>query len=97
MYGFPLTIYLVVRVFGLDRNNLNASLWSTLLGMGELGMTIVMIIGYAVALIGIGCSSRAGANSIARTRKTGSPPTGYTVLSDTHSIPDSLLAYSAKA
>ncbi len=28
MYGFPLTIYLLVRVFGLDRNNLNANLWS---------------------------------------------------------------------
>jgi protein-S-isoprenylcysteine O-methyltransferase Ste14 len=54
MYGFPLTIYLSVRLFGLDRNNLNANLWSTLLGMGELGMMIAMIIGYALAFIGIG-------------------------------------------
>jgi protein-S-isoprenylcysteine O-methyltransferase Ste14 len=54
MYGFPLTIYLAVRLFGLDRNNLNASLWSTLLGMGELGMIIAMVIGYALAFIGIG-------------------------------------------
>lgn len=53
MYGFPLTIYLSVRLFGLDRNNLNANLWSTLLGMGELGMAIAMIIGYALAFIGI--------------------------------------------
>ena len=37
MYGFPLTIYLLVRFFHLDRNNLNANLWSTLLGMGETG------------------------------------------------------------
>ena len=54
MYGFPLTIYLMVRFFGLDRSNLNASLWSTLLGMGELGMMIAMVIGYAVAFVGIG-------------------------------------------
>jgi protein-S-isoprenylcysteine O-methyltransferase Ste14 len=54
MYGFPLTIYLSVRLFGLDRNNLNANLWSTLLGTGELGMMIAMIIGYALAFIGIG-------------------------------------------
>lgn len=54
MYGFPLTIYLMVRFFGLDRSNLNASLWSTLLGMGELGMMIAMVIGYALAFVGIG-------------------------------------------
>lgn len=54
MYGFPLTIYLSVRLFGLDRNNLNANLWSTLLGMGETGMMIAMLIGYALAFVGIG-------------------------------------------
>ncbi len=54
MYGFPLTIYLLVRFFGLDRSSLNASLWSTLLGMGELGMIIAMLIGYAIAFVGIG-------------------------------------------
>lgn len=54
MYGFPLTIYLSVRLFGLDRNNLNANLWSTLLGMGEAGMLIAMVIGYALAFVGIG-------------------------------------------
>lgn len=54
MYGFPLTIYLSVRLFGLDRSNLNANLWSTLVGMGELGMMIAMIIGYALAFVGIG-------------------------------------------
>ena len=54
MYGFPLTIYLLVRFFGLDSPNLNANLWSTLLGMGELGMMISMILGYGLLFIGIG-------------------------------------------
>ena len=54
MYGFPLTIYLLVRFSGLDRSTLNANLWSTLLGMGETGMLISMVIGYALLFIGIG-------------------------------------------
>jgi protein-S-isoprenylcysteine O-methyltransferase Ste14 len=54
MYGFPLTIYLLVRFFHLDRNNLNANLWSALLGMGETGMFISMLIGYALLFLGIG-------------------------------------------
>lgn len=54
MYGFPLTIYLLVRFFHLDRSNLNANLWSTLLGMGETGMMIAMLIGYALLFVGIG-------------------------------------------
>jgi len=54
MYGFPLTIYLLVRFFGLDQGNLNASLWSTLLGMGETGMMAAMILGYLLLFLGIG-------------------------------------------
>lgn len=54
MYGFPLTIYLLVRFFHLDRTNLNANLWSTLLGMGETGMMIAMLVGYALLFVGIG-------------------------------------------
>ncbi len=54
MYGFPLTIYLLVRFFGLDKSNLNANLWSTLLGIGETGMMISMLLGYAFLFIGIG-------------------------------------------
>ncbi len=54
MYGFPLTIYLLVRFFGLDRTELNASLWATLLGMGELGMMISMVVGYVLLFVGIG-------------------------------------------
>ena len=54
MYGFPLTIYLLVRFLHLDRNNLNANLWSTLLGMGETGMMISMLAGYLLLFVGIG-------------------------------------------
>jgi protein-S-isoprenylcysteine O-methyltransferase Ste14 len=54
MYGFPLTIYLLSRFFGLDRTDMNASLWSSLLGMGETGMMIAMLIGYAFVFLGIG-------------------------------------------
>jgi protein-S-isoprenylcysteine O-methyltransferase Ste14 len=54
MYGFPLTIYLLVRFFGLDQSDLSASLWSTLLGVGETGMLIAMLLGYALLFAGIG-------------------------------------------
>ncbi|HEY5616517.1 MAG TPA: isoprenylcysteine carboxylmethyltransferase family protein [Vicinamibacterales bacterium] len=54
MYGFPLTIYLLVRFFGIDRGNLNANLWSTLLGVGEAGMFISMLLGYGLVFLGIG-------------------------------------------
>lgn len=54
MYGFPLSIYLAVRFFGLDRSNLNASLWSTLFGFGELGMIVFMVPGYLLLFTGIG-------------------------------------------
>jgi len=54
MYGFPLTIYLLARFAGLDRTELNANLWSSLLGMGETGMMISMILGYTLLFIGIG-------------------------------------------
>tara|TARA_R110001592_G_scaffold148073_1_gene372683 strand:- start:20696 stop:21409 length:714 start_codon:yes stop_codon:yes gene_type:complete len=54
MYGFPLTIYLLVRYFGIDQTNLNANLWSTLLGFGETGMMISMILGYLILFAGIG-------------------------------------------
>ncbi len=54
MYGFPLTIYLLVRFFGLDRSYLNANLWSTLLGIGDTGMMISMIVGYVLLFVGFG-------------------------------------------
>lgn len=54
MYGFPLTIYLLARFGGLDRTGLNANLWSSLLGMGETGMIISMVLGYTLLFFGIG-------------------------------------------
>ena len=54
MYGFPLTIYILVRFFHIDRGYLSANLWSTLLGMGETGMLISMVIGYGLLFVGIG-------------------------------------------
>ena len=58
MYGFPLTVYLMVRFFGLDRAHLDANLWSTVLGMGELGMMIAMVLGYVLLFVGIGLFAR---------------------------------------
>lgn len=54
MYGFPLTIYFLARFFGLDKYNLNANLWSSLMGLGETGMIISMLAGYFLLFIGIG-------------------------------------------
>ena len=54
MYGFPLTIYLIARFTGLDRDYVSANLWSTLLGVGPTGMLIAMIAGYALVFLGIG-------------------------------------------
>src|SRR3989338_7147261 len=68
MYGFPLTIYLLVRFFGLDRTVLSANLWSTLLGMGETGMIISMVIGYTLLFIGIGLFAE-GWRELYRARK----------------------------
>lgn len=54
MYGFPLTIYLLARFFGLDKTGLNANLWSSLMGLGETGMMISMVVGYALLFVGLG-------------------------------------------
>jgi len=45
---------ILVRFFGLDQTNLNANLWSTLLGYGETGMMISMILGYILMFAGFG-------------------------------------------
>jgi len=70
MYGFPLTIYLLVRFFGLDQTNLNANLWSTLPGYGETGMMISMIFGYLLLFAGIGIFV-VGWREVHRARKEG--------------------------
>lgn len=54
MYGFPLTIYFLVRFLGLDSTYLSANLWSTLIGVGETGMMVSMIIRYILLFTGFG-------------------------------------------
>lgn len=54
MFGFPLTVYVIIRTFGIDREYVSANLWSTLVGLGETGMFVSMLVGYALAIIGVG-------------------------------------------
>ena len=56
MYGFPLTIYLLMRFFGLDASLTGSrNVWSQLFGHGDLPMIIAMAIGYAFFVIpGVG-------------------------------------------
>ena len=68
MFGFPLTVYIVIRSFGLDREYVSANLWSTLLGLGEAGMLISMIAGYTLAFIGVGLFIR-GWHQVYRARR----------------------------
>lgn len=70
MYGFPLTIYLLVRFLGLDRGDLNANLWSTLFGLGETWMIVAMVVGYALLFLGIGLFAE-GWRELYRARKEG--------------------------
>ena len=54
MYGFPVTIYVVARVFKLDisGNFWDGNLWIYLTGT-EMAMIVSMIIGYAISFSGI--------------------------------------------
>lgn len=70
MYGFPLTIYLIARFTGLDQGYVSANLWATLLGVGPTGMLIAMIVGYALAFLGIGLFAQ-GWRQVYRARATG--------------------------
>ena len=47
-------MYVLVRVIGLDRTNLNANLWSTLVGLGATGMLLSMLAGYFILFTGLG-------------------------------------------
>ena len=55
MYGFPLTIYVLTSLLGIDIPLVHNSghLWATLLGYGEGGQVIEMLIGYAFVLAGL--------------------------------------------
>ena len=68
MYGFPLTVYLMVRFFGLDRAHLDVNLWSTLRDVGPLGMMLSMVAGYVLLFIGIGLFAQ-GSRELYRARK----------------------------
>jgi len=54
MYGFPLTIYVLTSVFGIDISigHIEGHLWSSLLGLGEVGEMVEMMIGYLIMGIG---------------------------------------------
>ncbi len=54
MYGFPVTIYLLARVFNLDvaGNFWDGNLWIYLTGAPE-AMLVSMVIGYAIAFFGV--------------------------------------------
>lgn len=56
MYGFPLTIYLLTSVLGINIPfiHVKGHLWSTLLGLGESGAMIEMFIGNLVTILGAG-------------------------------------------
>ncbi len=55
MYGFPLTIYVLTAVFGIDLPLTASSghLWATLLGFGALGAMIEMFLGFAFVFFGL--------------------------------------------
>ena len=55
MYGFPLTIYLLTSFLGLDIPwlHMKGHLWATLLGLGNTGAIIEIIIGLAFVIVGI--------------------------------------------
>lgn len=54
MYGFPLTIYILSSVFGIDIpfGHIGGHLWASLLGLGETGAMMEMLIGYLLMIIG---------------------------------------------
>lgn len=55
MYGFPLTIYLLTGFLGLDISwlHLRGHLWATLLGWGDIGAMVEMLLGYILVFFGI--------------------------------------------
>lgn len=54
MYGFPLTIYILSSVFGIDIPfvHIKGHLWASLFGWGTIGAIVEMLIGYSIMLNG---------------------------------------------
>jgi len=54
MYGFPLTIYILSSVFGVELpfGHISGHLWTSLLGLGETGAMVEMLVGYLIMIIG---------------------------------------------
>jgi protein-S-isoprenylcysteine O-methyltransferase Ste14 len=77
MYGFPLTIYLLTRLLGLDRSSpyLSGNLWSNLFGYGETAMMVAMVAGYALVFVGLSMLA-AGWREVYRARREGRLATG---------------------
>lgn len=69
MYGFPLTIYALTRLFGLDVAGTfwDGNLWIYLTGT-QTAMLVSMVIGYSIAFLGIALVS-AGWREVYRARK----------------------------
>jgi len=69
MYGFPLTLYALTRLFGLDVAGTfwDGNLWIYLTGT-QAAMVVSMIVGYSIAFFGVGLIS-AGWREVYRARK----------------------------
>jgi methanethiol S-methyltransferase len=81
MYGFPLTIYVLTTVLGVQIPWLHVSghLWATLLGFGEVGAVVEMVVGYAFVFLGIFLRSRDGVTCTTRAA-TGAWPLGASMV-----------------
>ncbi|NVM23062.1 MAG: isoprenylcysteine carboxylmethyltransferase family protein [Desulfobacterales bacterium] len=55
MYGFPLTIYVLTSFLGMDIPwlHMKGHLWATLLGLGDTGAMVEMIIGFVFVFAGL--------------------------------------------
>ncbi len=55
MYGFPLTLYVLAGLLGIEIPLVHYSghLWATLLGYGRVGAVVEMLAGYALVVTGV--------------------------------------------